>query len=115
MNSDLVSQHEVKPGGKLRYAMTSRHILLDRMDDPTRRQESLVKGQIPKESYKFSYHGEDGSNFTQAQVQEDEHLPEKDVVLKWIAEGEMQDVQDHGITSAHSNELTEKDADIQQA
>lgn len=111
MDSDLVSQHEVKPGGKLRYAMTSRHILLDRMDDPTRRQESLLKGQIPEESYKFSYHGEDDSG--SAQAQDHDSSSENDVVLKWVAEGEVQDAQDHEIASVHSNELSDEDTSLE--
>lgn len=55
-------QHEVKPGGQLRYALTCRHVLLDRMDDGQRRQESLIKGQIPASSYEFTYNGEGNAN-----------------------------------------------------
>ena len=93
--------------------MTSRHILLDRMDDPTRRQESLLKGQIPEESYKFTYHGEDDSS--SAQTQDHDSLSENNMELKWVAEGEMQDVQDHDIASVHGNELSDKDGSLQQA
>lgn len=51
-------KHEVKPGGSLRYALTCRHILLERMDNEQRRKESVTKGQIPEESYQFAYDGE---------------------------------------------------------
>ena len=52
--------------------MTCRHILLDRMDDPVRREESLVKSQIPEESYKFAYHGEGNNSGIETQGNDSE-------------------------------------------
>ncbi|RYP07948.1 hypothetical protein DL765_008969 [Monosporascus sp. GIB2] len=63
-------EHEVKPGGKLRYAMTCRHVLLDLMEDEERRLESIIKGKIPDDSYKFTYHGEDMGDKLQAQPED---------------------------------------------
>ncbi|RYP75102.1 hypothetical protein DL771_002563 [Monosporascus sp. 5C6A] len=62
-------EHEVKPGGKLRYAMTCRHILLDLMEDEERRMESIIKGKIPDGSYRFTYHGEEMGEELKVQVE----------------------------------------------
>lgn len=91
--------------------MTCRHVLLDRMDDPVRRQESLVKSQIPEESYKFTYYGEDSSDSTETQPDESDCAVEQELMLQWVGEGKMQ----HPIASfQHSSTLASKDANPQQ-
>lgn len=50
------TQHAVDPKGMRRFALTSRHIDLDKLDETTR-AEAEVKGTVPAKAAAFAYDG----------------------------------------------------------
>ncbi|KAI1873938.1 uncharacterized protein JN550_003207 [Neoarthrinium moseri] len=52
-------EHEVKPNGMLRYAMTSRYIRPETINDEAVRADALIKGKLPAGIEALAYKGQD--------------------------------------------------------
>lgn len=51
-------EHEVEPLGKLRFALTARHVKLDMMNTDEDRDDTVTKGALPKGHEQYDYDGD---------------------------------------------------------
>ncbi|KFY37505.1 hypothetical protein V495_07155 [Pseudogymnoascus sp. VKM F-4514 (FW-929)] len=62
-------EHEVVPNGTLRFALTSRYIRPETLDNDAQREEARIKGALPEGHEQYQYNGDENPIFTEEEIE----------------------------------------------